>query len=123
MSLKLNWNDIRLLWYGDFWDGPMNGLCIYNDRKCWFEMIEESPDSPVDAPRRFIVVNLSAQELADEEHWHDLFRSQVGTHMDVGEPCPEVKPKALHREFYEVYSQRRKPDYLDRPALGWFVIG
>jgi hypothetical protein len=62
---KLSRNDIRLLWYSDFWDGPINGLCLCGDRKCWFEMLDaDAQDLPAASERRFLVLDLSEPQLA-----------------------------------------------------------
>jgi hypothetical protein len=42
--------------------------------------------------RRFLVVHLTAEQLADEERWHELSREAVGTHTDYGEPG-ELRPR------------------------------
>jgi hypothetical protein len=118
---KLDRNEIRLLWCFDFWDGPINGMCLYENRKYWFDMLDagENGDS---APRRFLVLDLSTQQLAEEERWHDLFRAKVGTHCDFEEAHPEVKARELHPEFYEAYKKRVKPDYSNNPVIGWFEL-
>ena len=113
---KINRQDVHLLWFGDFWDGPVNGLCLYNNEKCWFETCSEDEDGG----RRYVLLKLSAEQLADEEKWHELFRRNVGTHTDFDEAVPQVKPQESHRDFYEPYKTRGKVDYSKNPALGWF---
>jgi hypothetical protein len=118
---KLHSNEVQLLWHVDFWDGPINGLCLYHNEKFWFELwTDEEEEIPDSGSRRFLVVKLAPHQLADEEYWHDLFRQKVGTHTDYGEAHPEVKPRESHREFYEPYQQRAKPDYSGNPVIGWF---
>jgi hypothetical protein len=118
---KLNRNDVRLLWYADFWDGPINGLCIYQNKKHWFEMSADDafPDTN---QRRFVVLDLSPEQLADEEQWHELFRQKVGTHCDFEEPHPEIKPIEFHREFYDTYQQRATRDFSANVVIGWFEM-
>ena len=120
---KINRDEVRLLWYADFWDGPINGLCLYNDKKYWFELMADSEDElPDTTQRKFLVLELSRRQLTEEEHWHELFRRKVGTHCDFEEPNPEVKPKETQREFYEEYGKRSKPDYSNNVAIGWFEM-
>jgi hypothetical protein len=120
---KLSRNDVQLLWYSDFWDGPINGLCLCDNRKCWFEMLDaEEHDLPAAPGRRFLVHDLSEQQLAEEERWHELFREKVGTHCDFEEPRPEVKPAELHAQFYDAYKTRVKPDYSTNRVIGWFEL-
>src|ERR1017187_10939146 len=101
---KLDRKDLRLLWYADFWDGPINGLCICDEKKSWFEMVAENEDDFPDVmQRRFLVFELSPEQLVEEEYWHELFRQKVGTHCDFEEPHPEVKPPELHPAYYEAH--------------------
>ena len=114
-------DDIRLLWHADFWDGPINGLCLYGGEKYWFELCTE--DGPPETPgQRFLVVRLSPDQLAEEERWHALFREKVGTHTDYDEPRPAVHPPDRHGEFYDAYHHRPKPDYSNNPVVGRFDL-
>lgn len=120
---KLDRNAVRLLWCFDFWDEPINGLCRWEDRKCWFEMCDaDENDLPAPVQRRYLVLELTAQQLAEEERWHELFREKVGTHCDFEESHPEVKAVELHKHFYEAYKNRVKPDYSKNRILGWFEL-
>lgn len=117
---RLASEQVRVLWHADFWDGPINGLCQVDGTKCWFELwADDEGDFPEPAERRFLVLQLTPQQLAEEERWHDLFRQKVGTHCDYNDPHPEVKPQDHHREFYEAYEKRAKPDYSNNPIIGW----
>lgn len=120
---KIDRNDVHLLWYADFWDGPINGLCLYHNKKYWFAMLADADeDMPDTSRRKFLVLELSPQQLAEEERWHELFRQKVGTHCDFEEAHPKVKPKETQREFYEEYEKRSKPDYSNNSLIGWFVM-
>ena len=120
---QLNASDVRLLWFVDFWDGPINGLCMYNNKEHWFELIDNGDDDSSDTTsRHYFVVELLPEQIKDELRWQELFRQKVGTHCDFAEPNPEVKPQEAHREFYDAYAQRRKPDYSVNPIVGWFAM-
>ncbi len=120
---KIDRADVRPLWYMDFWDGPINGLCLWNNRKYWFEFIvDEDGNEAIDGPRRFLMKELAPQQLEDEERWHELFRQKVGTHCDFEEARPGVKPKELHHEFYEAFQGRPRPDYSKNPVVAWFEM-
>lgn len=108
---------VTLLWHDRFWDGPCNGVCLYQGRKYYYGCFEEAEDG---SPwyRRFALYELTPEQLADEEFWHELFREKVGTHW---EPGGSLKPKELHREFYDAYQKRREPHYEENnPIVGWF---
>jgi hypothetical protein len=118
---RIERGEIRLLWHHAFWDGPLSGLCLYQGRKCWFERCAEGDEEGADGfYRRFLLLELSPEQLADEERWHELFRQKVGTHTDHDEARGAVRPRETWREFYDEYARRGPVDYSANPAVGWF---
>ncbi len=118
---KVERSEVQLLWHSSFWDSPKSGLCLYQGRKVWFEMGAEADEDGTDGYyRRFLLLELSSEQLADEEYWHELFRQKVGTNCDHGEPAPGLRPREMWREFYEPYQKRERTDYTRNRALGWF---
>lgn len=118
--------EAKMLWHSDFWDGPISGMLSYQGQSHWFEMIEENEDSRGTWCRRYAILKLTADQREDERYWHELFRANVGTHTDYDENevchAGELRPKELHKNFYDKYKDRRHPDYLKNPVLGWFEI-
>jgi hypothetical protein len=106
---------VRLLWHNDYWDLPLNGVCEYDGRKYWFQQC--------DGGRRYIVQQLSAEELTDELDVHELFRTHVGHHTDYNEEgkrtlgCHEDTNSDL---FYDAYEKRPPRDYRNNKIIGWF---
>ena len=140
--------DVRLLWACGYWDGPQSGLCLFRGEKCWFEMVKESygkPDKHGERgrTRSFVVLQLSEEEITDEEYWHELFRQNVGTHTEYdehGNRTGEVVPVGPdsgsgkvatfdgnpvgrniphpHSVFYEKQEKERKPqDYAKKNTV------
>lgn len=33
--------EVHMLWYGDYWDGPLSGICKYDGKIYYFECCEE----------------------------------------------------------------------------------
>ena len=99
--------DVKILWESNRWDGPLNGMCLYKDKKMWFECAGEDDDRY----RRYILIELTPDELAEEEKWHNLFREKVGTHCDYNEsgrrndPETHLKRGNTWREFYDEYNK------------------
>ena len=114
--------EVRFLWHCDFWDGPINGVCVYKDERCWFDAGPDADADLSDSPRRYALFRLSPEQLADEEYWHALFREHVGTHGDYDEKNPQVRPAESHRKFYDAYEKRGKVDYSNNQSLGWFDL-
>jgi hypothetical protein len=116
---RIDRSEVRLLWHSGYWDGPTSGLCLYRGRRCWFEMCAEG-DEGDDFYRRFLLLELTKEQLDEEEHWHELFCRKVGTHCDHDDARGEVLPRESWHEFYDEHRKRGKVDYSGNPALGWF---
>jgi hypothetical protein len=118
----LNKRDIRILWHSDFWDMPVNGLLLYQGERYWFQASEDVRYNDA-ANVIYLVIQLSRQQVEEQEHWHDLFRQKVGTHTDYDEhgnrDMSAQKPRSTHREFYDVYDKRNKLDLTSNQVIGW----
>ena len=124
---KIDWHAAKLLWHDDYWDGPKSGLLLYQDKRYWFQVFEESDDSDLsDFFRRFVILELTEIQMKEEEHWHDLFREKVGTHTDYDESGMRVigalKPEEMWHEFYDAYKKRQKPDLSNNIVIGWSEV-
>jgi hypothetical protein len=117
--------EIRLLWHSDYWDGPLSGLLLLDGRKYWFQIADEDFE-PNFYPRTFVIVELTAKQLAAEEKWHQLFQEKVGTHTDYDEAGRRnfggVLPRKTWPEFYNAFKQWKKPNYLKNQIVGWFEM-
>lgn len=91
---------------------------------CWYEMIVENEADDPEWYRRFAVIRLTPEQIADEQYWHDLFRQHVGLHTDYGvderRNHGAVLPQTGWNQFYDRYKERPKQDYSTNPVLGWF---
>lgn len=124
----------RILWHSDYWDGYLTGLCLYQDRKCWFRCVDsdwvkvgvdEDGDDDLQEHRTFEIVELSPDELAELEQWHDLFRQLVGGHTDYNEQGKRDlskvnRSKESKDKYYELAKDRVRPTFTDNKVLGRF---
>lgn len=118
-------DSVRLLWHSDFWDGPRSGVLESNGERCWFEVIAENQDEDLRGwYRRFVIVRLTPEQLAEECKWHELFCEKVGVHTDYDASgtrrLGNLRPREQWREFYEAYEARRPLDLAENEVLGWF---
>jgi hypothetical protein len=116
---------ITWLWFDDFWDGPLSGLVSYAQEHYWCQMIAERTAGMPSSGfyRRFVLLMLSKQELAEEIYWHDLFRRVVGTHTDgdgTSFSPAKLRPQEEHHLFYDKYQQRETPNRTTNICIGWF---
>lgn len=93
----------RILWHSGFYDGPLSGMCLYNDEKHWFRLHEENEDT---GDRTFEIIKPTPEQLKIEEDRHALFQAHVGIHTDYDEngkrPIGAIHPQSEHHKFYDV---------------------
>jgi hypothetical protein len=133
---QIDVKNIRLLWHNGYWDMPLDGILLYNGRPNWFKIfhalrIDEvrnrvDPEGIVwnDHFVRYLVVELSDEQIKEEEYWHDLFRQKVGTHTNYDEngqrKIGELRPRELWNDFYERHKRREARDFSHNLVIGWF---
>ena len=124
---QIDWHAVKLLWPSDYWDGPKSGMLMYQGKRYWFQVFEESNDADLsDFFRRFVILELTEEQLNEEEYWHKLFREKVGAHTDFDESGKRaigaLKPKEMWHEFYDAYQKRQEPDYSNNTVIGWSEV-
>jgi hypothetical protein len=108
---KIDQTELKILWVDDYWDGPKSGLLEYQCHKYWFQICHENEDPELtNYYRHFLIIDLSDEQLKEEEYWHKLFREKVGHHMDGWginkESLKTLKPQEKRAEFYDAYKAR-----------------
>jgi len=127
---------VRLKWHIDYWDGPISGIAEFDNRLSYFSQCDSrvkiDPDSgeiarelPGRWRRRFLLYELTEEELNEELHWHQLFQESVGTHTDYDESgnrnLDGVRDDPAKRDaFYKAYQQRPPTDFSNNKIIGWF---
>jgi|GraSoi_2013_60cm_1033757.scaffolds.fasta_scaffold23308_2 hypothetical protein len=129
-SSQIPRQEVRLLWHCGYWDGPLNGICLYQAERYWFEAIDpfdEEKDEYV-YPRRMGIYMLSPEELCAEEEIHQHFQQYVGMHTDYDEKGQRsigaVRPKNEWKKFDSWLKQqpKQKHDYRQNEMVGWFEL-
>jgi hypothetical protein len=92
---------VRIVWSGDYYDGPLDGLAEYEGREYWFIAVSG------DLPRTYVLHRISAQQVAGEWAGHREYVTVVHS--------PAAR-EVWHREHPEA----ERPDYSRAPAIGWF---
>lgn len=118
---------VTLLWAYDYWDGPLSGMAELNGEMFWFSWIDvDDLDCDFSGTRRYWLIRLSAEQLAQERQWNQLFRKFVGKHMDydnkgqrqTGDTCPISEWKY----YYQQAGNSQGPDLTDKEIIGWFQL-
>lgn len=112
---------ITMLWYSDYYDGPLSGLAEFKDEKVWFHCVEM--EDPLFHMRKFALYKLTKDELAYEEKWHAIFNKLVGYHCDYGVDDSEKPQTTLeqHDEYFRLHeAEQTETDYTKNECLGIF---
>ena len=125
---------VRLLWHSRYYDGPLDGMLLFQGKKFWFrifraQQIEEvrpRVDSQGLAWRdyyvRYLVIELTETQVSEEEHWHSTFSELVGPHTDYDEAGERshVPPKQGWQSYFTLSKEKKPLDLSENPVLGWF---
>jgi hypothetical protein len=104
---------VVLCGFYDYYDGPINGMAVYQDRECWFEMVADRADW-YRGPRRFTLYELSSEQRTFERARERCFAEHVRG------ADGQLKPEAQWHGYYDRYPWRESPVYPDNPVIGWF---
>ena len=93
---EVSLDDIKLLYYCNYWDGMLSGMLAYKDRKHWFSCFDDSIDyrkydektdefEDLGWYRRFAIIELSDKQIEEQDYWQDLFWTYVNTGSTFGD--------------------------------------
>ena len=94
--------DVLALWHCGFFDAPLSGICLFEERICWFE-IDGDPHDNAD----YLLYDLTDAEARHELTSHLLFERYVGLHtcnhasLDGKRQHGAVRPQASWDQFYD----------------------
>ena len=99
----------RILWHSGYWDGPTSGMCMFNDKKCWFETEELGGwlDEDTCEPRLYKILEISDEQIRDLEERHHRFRKYVGSHTDYDENGKRTGKPTSGRRWEKYYGDPR----------------
>lgn len=131
---QIDFEDIKYLFHNDYYDGAaLCGLAILNDQKVWFLSFDQykwteedmsRTDEEWEPPwyRRYVVLQLQPEEVAQLETTHSLFQKYVGTHTDYPREG-KVKSRGEMDLFYKRdKSKELQVDFDNAKILGWYEL-
>lgn len=104
----MNPRNCRILWDINHHDGKsLAGICLYKNKRCWFQSIHEQY---IDDVRKnvYVILELHPEDAQEEDTWHTLFEAYVGTHTNYDEKNVSVPGKLQPRENWKIYYEQRK---------------
>lgn len=135
--LQIPFKDITLKWHSNYHDGMLSGVAEYRNELVWFECCDDlmtdylrsdNIDIDYEIPgfnfyRRFLIYELSDEDVKELTYWHDLFCKHVGEHTNYvnnERSSSRCLPYDTHKLFYEPYKHAEKRDYCKGTPIGWF---
>lgn len=117
---KLNREDIEWLWYFNYYDLPLWGLCKYQSRPCFFCL--------ADIPNKweYLIHELPEDDYEWEKKRNEVVLKYLGTgHMSYYDSTIQdiVRDQSLWPKYYEMYTDeeelQRHEKYQTRPVVGY----
>ena len=114
-------DSVRLVYHNNYWDGPISGVVKFDGKRYYFDQCDEEENGK----RRYVMYELSDEQWKEEDYWHDLFRTHVGTHTEYDENGKRGIGATKEREEWEKYYSKeasRVPLNLEQNEIvGWFT--
>jgi hypothetical protein len=115
---------VKLLWHIDYYDGPLSGICEYQERKCWFEISEHADIRT--SSWLYEVRELTPAEILFEEEKQRRFAESVSNDncYTTLASTRVVHPQSSWGKFYEWYDKlpNKGEMYRDRDPIGFFYL-
>lgn len=119
--------NVKILYASGWWDGPLCGLCEYENKYYWFNVHEEEEwdeEKEEWGNRIFKAYEIEPWHLAYELYWHSIFVSNVYRNAK----CRfEFEENMKNERFYmkqDFYKKRKKEwkdiDYSNNNVIGTF---
>ena len=127
VPLRVDAERVRLVWASGYWDGPLSGLAELDGESVWFEFADEENEDQGSWYRRFFLLRLPPERLAEAHARHAAFQRFVGTHFDYrsdGRRDPSgLRARSEWQRFYDAYPPESTDDYyFDCDVVGWFEL-
>lgn len=112
---------VKLLWYEDFWDRPLCGVCEWKGKKYWYSNLDFHLRA-----YQYSMRELDDKEWSVREQIHALYQQHVGTHKDYfydenGKEIKVVGPIKPKEEWPKYFDVERPPiPESKNPVSAWF---
>lgn len=114
---------VQVLWFGDYYDGPLDGLALYDGREYWFIAVADEHGNPEDQRwRRYVLHAISDEQVQAEWVEHREFVAVVGGPGCMHKPACARGPGNADAaaDWYRAHPWDMRPDHASAPAFGWF---
>jgi hypothetical protein len=120
--------NVTLLFYSDYWDGPLCGLALYENQyyyyvfEEWGFLIKEAENDDEDdewSPRTWKLYKLEPWQLTYELYWHALFCTNEATYTSFDRGSVNDRFKIKNKFYKKQKKEHEKIDYSQNECIGW----
>lgn len=115
---------VKILFYTDYWDGPLNGLCEYENNIYRYSVLDEgdyNEEKDEWNPRIYNVQEIEPWQLAYELYWHSLFCSNIAAYTKYDKKLVSPLFEIKNKDFYgKQKKEHKKIDYSNNTIIGIF---
>lgn len=131
--------NVKILFYNNYWDGPICGICEYENKMYYYDMIEEGgifveegeeydeDGEDIWTPRIYEIKEIEPWQLTYELYWHSIFATNVGTNTEFDKGLVNERFKIKKSWFSSLPSyykkqkkERKDIDYSKNKIIGIF---
>jgi hypothetical protein len=115
---------VTILWADDYWDGPLAGVALYEDRLHYFDTAWDPEADDWTSPRRFRLWRLTDEQIATEQARHEAFERIVSTRLCYHLPAEQRTVHASDDQwaaYYDAVEPTDRTEYLAIEPMGEFV--
>jgi hypothetical protein len=117
-------NGVKILFYDDYWDGPLKGLCEYENKFYRYDVLDEggyNEEKDEWNPRIYNIIEIEPWQLVYELYWHSLFCSNIATYSKYDEKLSNQIFEIENKDFYgKQKKEYKKIDYSNNTIIGTF---
>lgn len=124
--------DVQLLCEFDRWDGPLEGLCLYQDRYHWYVVDEwgeweqwddDDDDKCVWKSRTWKIYEVLPWQLAYVLYWHAIFATNVAAYYPFDFELQNERFDKKAKRKYDFWKKQNKNyekiDFTKNKCVGW----
>lgn len=109
--------NVEILYYSDYWDGPLWGMCAYENNLYRYNVIDSTSKI-----RKFKVREMEFWQITYELYWHSLFVTNVKDYTKFDKKLINERFEVIE-DFYSMQKREYQPiDYSKNKIIGWFQL-
>lgn len=97
------YTQLDLIWYSNYWDGPLDGICKYNGKLCRFIGIDSDSESD-DYNRYYYIYKLDFKEKIKLRLAQFGFEACIGTHCTYKDGKRSLYYERYPKWFWKIIS-------------------